>query len=174
MYLFYQNDEAQIEIIVPEENFFKAVEGDFSRIIALFNSYENRNLKIYPQTTKEGEWMLYAYSELMSLQQPLPKWLLLHFHISFSHILAGAPIAKALRLVNAAHRPAESYVAERNEKIYLDVISLMNNGMALFEAALELADKYELHESNIQKIYSAIKKTKTPSENSDDEIDLPF
>lgn len=174
MYLFYQNEEAQIQVVIPEKSFIGATEVDFSKIVEIFNSFENRNLKIYPQTKKEGEWMLRAYCELVSSEQTLPGWLLNHFHMSFSQILAGAPVAKALRLVRAAHRPPESYVAERNERIYMDVIDLMKKGVPLFNAALELAEKYELHESNIQKIYSAIKKTKAESENSGEDIDLPF
>lgn len=173
MYLFYKNDEAQVEMVVNEKAFFEALERDFFKIIKLFNSYESRNFKIYPQTKNEGQWILHAYCKLMELKHPIPGWLLHYFHISFSHILTGAPVANALRLVNAPHRPAESYLAERNEQIYLDVLDLMQKGMPLFDAALELADKYELHESNIQKIYSAIKKNKIESDLMSEE-DIPF
>ena len=174
MYLFYKTDEAQVEVVTSEKNFLGAVEKDFFKTIRFFNSYESRNFKVYPQTKKEGEWMLHAYCELVKLNEPIPGWLLHYFHISFSNILTGAPVANALRLVNAPHRPAESYVAERNEQIYLDVLDLKQKGMPLFDAALELADKYELHESNIQKIYSAIKKNKIESELMSEDTIIPF
>ena len=172
MYIFYKTEQAQIELIVREKEFFTAVEKDFLNIIDLFDSYESRKIKIHPQTKKEGKWMIYAYCELISLNKPIPMWLSNYFHISFSKILNGTQVTNALNLVNAPHRPAESYIAERNQSIYSDVSELMNNGKPLYDAALDMAEKYELHESNIQKIYSAIKKTK--SENVDDDIDLPF
>lgn len=172
MYIFYKTEQAQIEIAVPEENFLNIANNDFSNIINLFKSFKSRNIKIYPQTKKEGEWMIYAYCELMKLKQPIPMWLSHYFHISFSKILNGVQVSNALNLVNAPHRPAESYIAERNQSIYSDVSELMNNGMPLYDAALDMAEKYELHESNIQKIYSAIKKTK--SKIVDDDINLPF
>jgi len=173
MYLFYKTDEAQVQIETKEKNFLENVERDFFKIIKLFNSFDGRNFKVYPQTKKEGEWMLHAYCELMKLNEPIPAWLSHYFHVSFSHILEGAPVSKSLGLVNAPHRPAESYVAERNENIYLDVLELMQKGMPLLDAAFELADKYELHESNIQKIYSAIKKNKIESDLMSEE-GIPF
>jgi hypothetical protein len=174
MYFFYETDEAQAQVVSSEKEFLKNVNKDFQGSINFFNSLDGDKFKIYPQTKKEAEWILYAYSELMRLEQPIPAWLLNYVHLCFSKILAGTPVKNALNLVNPSHRPPESYVAERNEKIYSDVLKLMENGMALFDAALELSEKYELHESNIQKIYSAIKKTKNPPENPDEDLNIPF
>ena len=81
------------------------------------------------------------------------------------------PVANALNLIKPAHRPKESKLAERDNNIYLDVLKMMEDGQPLFEAALELSDKYNLHESNIQKIYSAYKKIKSAKE---EEINIPF
>jgi len=42
----------------------------------------------------------------------------------------------------------------------------MKKGMPLLEAAMEVGDKFYLHESHIQKIYSIVKKL--------EEIEIPF
>jgi hypothetical protein len=107
----------------------------------------------------------------LDLNIPLPKWILNHFSDAFKAIEEGVPPANALNLIKAAHRPKESKLAERDNNIYLDVVKLMENGQSLFDAALELTDKYQLHESNIQKIYSAYKKIKSSKV---EEINIPF
>ena len=172
MYLLYQINDAQAEIKVPPESFLKVAETDIFRIINLFDSFEDGFFAIHPMTKKESEWVLEAYCELTRLEHPIPSWLLDYIFNCFSKINNGMSVAKALNLVNPPHRPKESFVAERDEKIYLDVLDLMGKGMTLFNSALELSEKYNLHESNIQKIYSSIKKIKLKIPTEDIEINF--
>ncbi len=172
MYFFYKTNDAQVEVQVSEKTFFKAVESNMPNIISLFNSYDDDNYRISPMTKKEGEWMMSTYCQLVSLREPIPKWLLSYFQKCFVEIINGTPVQNALNLANPPHRPAEYKIAERNENIYFDVLELMEQGRTLFDSALELSEKYDLHESNIQKIYSTSKKIK--SEISNEDIDVNF
>ena len=172
MYFFYKTNDAQAEVQVSEKSFFKAVESDWPKVMSLFNSYDGDNYRIHPMTKKEAEWMMSTYCEFVHLKQPIPQWILSYFQNCFLEIINGTSVLNALNLANPPHRPAESRIAERNEKIYFEVQELMGQGRTLFDSALELSEKYDLHESNIQKIYSAFKKIK--SEISDGDVDINF
>jgi len=173
MYLFYKIDAGQVEVKISEASFLTVSNKDFIKITEFFTLYSNQanEFKVIPDTAAEGKWFLEAYNKFLELNIPLPKWMLSHFSDAFKAIEEGMPSAKALNLVKAAHRPKESKLAERDNNIYLDVVKLMGIGKPLFDAALELADKYNLHESNIQKIYSAYKKIKSAK---GEEINIPF
>ena len=159
MYIFYKISTAQAQLDITEESFLKLVESDFNKAIQLFNKYESWAVeyKIYPKTKAEAKWMIFAYCSLVKSNQPIPKWLINYIYSSFENILNGNSANKSLGLTNPPHRPKESYIAERNKKIYNEVKSLMQNGINLFEAALEIAENHNLHESTIQNIYSALK-----------------
>lgn len=173
MYIFFKLDEGQVEIKIPETSFLTVTNEDFIKITELFTHQSNHvnEFKVMPTSAAEGKWFLEAYNKFLDLNMPLPKWMLNYFSIAFKNIEEGMPAANALNLIKPAHRPKESKLAERDNNIYLDVLKMMEDGQPLFEAALELSDKYKLHESNIQKIYSAYKKIKSAKE---EEINIPF
>lgn len=173
MYIFFKLDEGQVEIIIPETSFLTVTNEDFIKITELFTRQSNHvnEFKVMPTSAAEGKWFLEAYNKFLDLNMPLPKWMLNYFSIAFKNIEEGMPVANALNLIKPAHRPKESKLAERDNNIYLDVLKMMEDGRPLFDAALELSDKYNLHESNIQKIYSAYKKIKSAKE---EEINIPF
>jgi hypothetical protein len=173
MYIFFKLDEGQVEIKIPETSFLTITNEDFIKITELFTRQSNHvnEFKVMPTSAAEGKWFLEAYNKFLDLNMPLPKWMLNYFSIAFKNIEEGMPVANALNLIKPAHRPKESKLAERDNNIYLDVLKMMEDGQPLFEAALELSDKYNLHESNIQKIYSAYKKIKSAKE---EEINIPF
>jgi hypothetical protein len=157
LYFLYKLDDVQVEMNVSEESFFQVVDKDFLGMIAFFNESETNSAdyQIYPETIAEANWMIEAYCKL---SYPLPKWLSNYFQLSFGKILNGEPPSNALGLTRPPHRPRESHLAERNRSIYSEVSKLMAKGMPLFDSALEISEKYHLHESNIQKIYSTLKK----------------
>ena len=161
MYLFYKIDDAQNELKVPEKFFFEKAEHDFLKMIRLFEKIELAcdDFKICPMSKAESLWMIRAYCKLSETNEPLPKWLRWYFDFCFDLLLRGVPPEKALGLNNPRHRPKESEIAERDQKIYLEIFSLMQHDVTLFDAALELSEKYDLHESTIQNIYSAKKKS---------------
>ena len=132
-----------------------------AKIIALFNEHESLSVdyKIHPETKAEAKWMMEAYCSLVKFNQPLPNWLTNYFIYAFENLLDGESPAKALGLTRPPHRPKESHLAERNRNIYSEVLDLMRKGMTLYNASLEMSEKYGLHESNVQNIYSAIKKS---------------
>lgn len=173
MYIFFKLDEGQVEIKIPETSFLTVTNEDFIKITELFTRQSNHvnEFKVMPTSAAEGKWFLEAYNKFLDLNMPLPKWMLNYFSIAFKNIEEGMPVANALNLIKPAHRPKESKLAERDNNIYLDVLKMMEDGRPLFEAALELSDKYNLHESSIQKIYSAYKKIKSAKE---EEINIPF
>ena len=172
MYIFYKVDEGQMEIIIPEDSFLAVTNKDFIKITEFFTLYSTHtnDFKVMPTSAAEGKWFLEAYNKFLDLNIPLPKWMLNYFSVAFKDIEEGMPVANALNLIKPAHRPKESKLAERDNNIYLDVIKMMEDGQPLFDAALALSDKYNLHESNIQKIYSSIKKMRT---SKNEEIDIP-
>lgn len=160
MYFLYKIEDSQVELNVTEESFFRAADSDFIKIITLFNEHESCSVdyKISPSTVAEAKWMIYAYCSLVKLNRTIPKWLIDYFYMPFENLLDGESPAKALGLTRPPHRPKESHMAERNKKIYIEISGLMSKGETLYNSALEVSEKYYLHESNIQKIYSAQKK----------------
>lgn len=66
LYFFYKLDDVQVEIQVTEDSFFKVAEGDFFKMIALFNNHESHcvDYKIHPETIAEAKWMIEAYCKL--------------------------------------------------------------------------------------------------------------
>jgi hypothetical protein len=173
MYIFYKLDEGHVEIIISENSFLKVANTEFIKTTEFLTLYSNKanEFKLFPSNEVEGKWFLEAYNKFLELNIPLPKWILNYFSIAFKNIEEGMPVSKALNLIKPAHRPKESKLAERDNNIYLDVIKMMEEGRSLFDSALELSEKYNLHESNIQKIYSAYKKIKSAT---DEEINIPF
>jgi hypothetical protein len=169
VYFLYKLDDVQVEMSVSEDSFFKVVGDDFSKMIAFFNDCESHSAdyKIHPETTAEAKWMIEAYCKL---NYQLPKWLINYFKFSFEKILDGEHPSNALGLTRPPHRPRESHLAERNRSIHSEVSNLMAKGIPLFDSALDVSAKYHLHESNIQKIYSAVKKM-NEIESSFDNID---
>ena len=160
MYFLFKIENAQVELEVSEQSFLKIAESDFNKIILLLSKHESLcvDYRISPRTVAEAKWMMYAYCSLVKLNQTVPKWLIDYFYIPFKSILNGGAPAHAFSLTNPPHRPKESHVADRNRKIFLEISDLMRCGARLFDASLEMSDKYHLHESHIQKIYSALKK----------------
>jgi hypothetical protein len=177
MYFFFKIEDSQVELNVNEESFFRVANSDFIKTIALFNKHESFSVdyKISPSTVAEAKWMIYAYYSLVKLNQSIPKWLIDYFYTPFENLLDGESPAKALGLTRPPHRPKESHMAERNKKIYMEVSGLMSKGETLYNSALEVSEKYYLHESNIQKIYSAQKKAEELQEGfSDFSGEIPF
>jgi hypothetical protein len=173
LYILFKIESAQVELTLSENNFLEIVDKDLQKVIDLFNKSELSSVeyKVRPSTVAEAKWLINAYCTLTRLNQPLPKWLLDYFNQSFESLLDGTAPANALGLTKPPHRPKESYIAERDNKIYLDVINLMQNGTTLLNASFELSEKYNLHESTIQKIYASIKKSKTPESDIDGDGD---
>lgn len=162
MYLLYRIENSQVEMKISTDTFLKVVDSKVLKIISLLDKSKSNadDFKIHPETTSEAKWMIRAYCFLNKSNLTIPKWLEDYFCASFENILNGTPPAKSLGLTRSPHRPKESYIAERNEAIYSDVLSLMQSGISLLNASLDMSEKYKLHESNIQKIYSSLKKAK--------------
>ena len=160
MYFVYKIEDSQVVVTAPEAAFFKVAERGFPQIIAILNECDSYDgyFKLHPQTKREANWMIEVYCELVKVNQPIPNWLVNYFYQAFDKILAGEPSKKALGLIALPHRPKQSHKEERDRKIHEEVSLLMQKGVPLFHAALEISEKYNLHESNIQKIYSVIKK----------------
>lgn len=161
MHILYKIDESQIESQILENQFLKKVEQDFSKVIKTFSMYERvcDDFLVWPNSKNECQWMFSAYCKLFEANQPLPEWLKRYFNFCFDLVLRGVPPQQAFGLNNPRHRPKQFKTAERNEYIYLEISKLMQKDVKLFDAALELSEKYDLHESTIQNIYSAVKKS---------------
>ncbi|CAN4276773.1 hypothetical protein MCEMSEM29_01915 [Methylophilaceae bacterium] len=89
MYFLYKLlDDVQLELNVTEDSFLKMAEGDFFKMIALFNDHESHcvDYKIQPETIAEAKWMIEAYCKL---NHQLPKWLINYFKFSFEKLLDG-------------------------------------------------------------------------------------
>lgn len=161
MYILYKIDGAQVKLELPEKSFLENVERNFLEVMKLFERYDLSagDFKICPTSKGESEWMMRVYCTMSESHQHLPAWLTRHFVNCFELILIGTPPAKALGLKNPPHRPKESKVAERNIKIHSEMSNLMQQGIKFYEASLEVSEIYNLHESHIQNIYSAVKKS---------------
>lgn len=153
-----------VSIGVPSDIFFNIVEKKFTVFLELFDRHDEVTFE--PFNKQDGEALILAYCKCMELNVAIPESLKDYFYKSFNQFLNGDRIEKSLGLVNPAKRPKSDKKPDRDLSIYYDVIQRMKKGIPLHEAALELSEKYHLHESNIQKIYSIVKKI--------EDIEIPF
>ncbi len=176
MNIYFETYVAKVSLDIKEDSFVKFSGSDSLKKIALFNTCQTSgiNFKITPVSVVEAMWMITAYCELTKLKEPIPGWLASYFNDAFCSLLGGMPPANALGLVNAPHRPKSPSLAERDKQIYKDVALLMAGGASLFDAALEVSERRSLHESTIQKIYSAYKKLATDLAEFEVIDNLPF
>ena len=160
MIIYYESDGDNVSITIPEPNFINAVERDFWKRIKMFNESESKYsvYRLYPETKKEAEWMMFAYCQLVELSETLPQWLQAYFSDSFKDILDGANPKNALGLVSPAHRPKTNQFDERNKGIFSNVCKLMESGNSLEDAVGDVAIRVNLSDSLILKIYCNFKE----------------
>jgi hypothetical protein len=117
-------------------------------------------LRIEPECPEDAKELAVAYiSAVAQGDQPHPllqDWIVTVLEEVTQTSKAGNNnVLKALGLKRKSKgRPSDT---RRRYDMAADVIKLMNAGNTLELAALELADKYGLHESNIVKAYSDFK-----------------
>ncbi len=113
--------------------------------------------------TSAGRWILGEFCKLVKVKkennepisQELEHELLNYFSGKMKSILDGEKPGTAL---NISKKPGGQFSKEKYERniiIAKEVIKLMGDGnKPLFDVALELGEKYKLHESKIQDIYA--------------------
>lgn len=160
MHLSLESQSSAVTICIPEANFMRFADQDFLKLINMINKSEQNNLgyRLYPDTKKESQWMMFAYCKLMDLGEPIPNWLEFHFRDSFNSIIGGTSSNVALGLVAPANRPKVNELGLRNNNIYIYVSDLMKTGSTLEVSAYNASEKFHLSQSSILKIYSDSKK----------------
>jgi hypothetical protein len=150
-----------IGLNVPCSNIRHSMDKDFISFLKKFNELEASydEFDIYPSSKDDGMCLIEIYCKCVESDLPIPKWLQKHFYNSFEVFKSEGKLEKSLGLINPARRPVKDD-SERNEAIFFDVQERRNNGLTLELAALEASEIFHLHESNIQKIYSVVKKIK--------------
>lgn len=164
MLISYKTKHGEVCLNVPPDSFFHTVDKKFTVFMEMFDQFDEVFFETYNET--DGRALILAYCKCMELNIDIPEFLKSYFYNSFNQFLNGGRIEKSLGLVNPAKRPKSEKNPKRDKAIYLDVAERMKKGMPLLEAAMEVGDKFHLHESHIQKIYSIVKKL--------EKIEIPF
>jgi len=88
----------------------------------------------------------------------IPDCLVKYIQRSLKHYLKGKTIQEAFNIELPPHRLKSKKNIIRDLDIFEFVQNKMKKGQTLFDSALDASEKFGLHESNIQKIYSSIRK----------------
>jgi hypothetical protein len=156
--------DSLVSLDVPPDTFFHTVDKKFMDFMGMFDKFDEVLFETYDET--DGKALILAYCKCMELNINIPESLKSYFYNSFNRFLNGERLEKSLGLVNPAQRPKSEKNSERDKAIYRDVAERMKKGITLLEAAMEMSDKYRIHESNIQKIYSTLKRF--------EDLEIPF
>lgn len=123
---------------------------------------EGAQAAISPTTVAEAKGLLAYFLELSNAHEEIPRILQEYLAESFKKIIEDDSgnkewPSKALGL-HITKRGRPRIHEERDENICKELEALRAGGLSLFDAALEIAEKYGRHESHIQKIYCAALK----------------
>ncbi len=153
MLIGYRKQGAEGELSIPTSG---EVEKSFQQL-GKMTPQAGVSYYIHPETPDEARGLLTEFCSAIErgmLPHPL---LIFYVSTAFRKILARNPLdasdaSKALGLTS--HKRGRRVVNERRDReIAKRMAGLVESGANVFDAALELADEYGLHESNVEKIY---------------------
>lgn len=156
MYLKFKNHDGTAEILISEDSFILKNELNINAIIDLFKSMDGFEFSVFPNTYHEARALMGIYCACD--KSKIPDCLVEYIQSSLNNYLKGKTIQEALNIELPPHRLKSKKNIIRDLDIFEFVQNKMKKGQTLFDSALDASEKFGLHESNIQKIYSSIKK----------------
>ena len=171
MYIKFKNHKGSAEVLISEDNFIRKNEVNINAIIDLFKPMDGLEFSVFPNTYHEARALMEIYS--VCEKSKIPDCLVEYIQRSLQSYLKGKTIQEAFNIELPPHRLKSKKNIIRDLDIFEFVRNKMKKGQTLFDSALDASEKFGLHESNIQKIYSSIKKRSLgKDENTPPDIDF--
>lgn len=131
----------------------------FRAVLVRFELKERLVIRLYPETPNEARMLIKDFVRTCEARKTQLPSIVHWVGTALARIVSDdKPLSaeKALSLKQEKRgRPVRTL--HRNAEIVREMRALRDSGKTILEASLDLAEKYGIHEANIQKIYSQYK-----------------